>query len=277
MADENTEQEDKPAGWQQIDYDRLPEAEAKVVEARVNRLYGQVKQSERLQQQLAKDNKALFDRLKALEDTTVSRKTDQIKQELKEAAEEGDSERIATLTADLVEATSRPAAEPASSDFPDADEPAGNGQTDLSEHLSAQEEAIVAAWYAQTDEAGQPIRPWVDQNHPSFNAAATAFMAAWNRPDVKEQGINAVLAEVDRIMGVQKPDQPAQQRQNAAAPVMANQGPRAPSKGTPKLTAEQREAAALMGIKEEVYLRELANIDANVKSGRKASRRVFED
>ena len=268
-----SEEQGQPEGWEQIDYDKLQPDVRPVVEARIGRLYGQVKEGQRVMNQLADDNKTLLGRLKGIEDNIQTGRTGDIKAELKQAAEAGDYERIATLTEELVKTTSKAAEETAPQKKETPGESGTQNPVDVTEHMSADEEAFVAAWYAEKDGNGNPIRPWANQGHQDFQAAANVFTMNWNRPSVKDQGVKAVLAEVDRVMGTQKPAQ-----KNASVMRSSSSGP---SSGTnqskSKLTTEQRQAAELLGVSEEDYSKEVATMQANEKAGDKPYRKVIAD
>lgn len=265
-----SEEADRPEGWEQVDYSQLQPDIRPVVEARINRLYGQVKESQRVMNQLAADNKTLLDRLGNIEAGMASSQAADFRAQLKEAAEQGDYERVATLTEQRLNATSKPAVETAPQKSEAREETPAPESVDISEHLSAEEEAFVAAWYQERDASGNLLRPWADPNNKDFQSAAEVFNANWNRPSVRQNGVMAVLSEVDRVMGTQKP------AQQTAAPVMRNTGRSMPSSSSGKLTAEQKEAAALLGVSEDLYTKEIAAMQSREKAGERAFRKVID-
>jgi myosin heavy subunit len=252
-----TESSDRPEGWEQVDYEDLKAkagAEtAKVVEARIGRLWGQFKERDTLYKQLIEDQKVLVGRLDEMSKTDKDRQGDNVKAEIRKAAEEGRYDDLATLTEKLVKLNSqeRPAEkspEKAKETKPAIEVPDG------SEIMTSEEEAQLRVWAAETDANGQALRPWMNPAHPKHKAAVKTIEAVLVDPDFEGKTALDKMAETDRRMGVS--------RGTRVAPVLtSNASPNRGNARVPALSTEQRRIAENMGIKPEAYAKMLGLTD----------------
>lgn len=249
---------DKPEGWDKIDYDALPPELRTVVEQRVGRLYGQLKNGERTMRQMGTDNAALLERVQALETAGTEARTTDLTTQLAAAVEADDSARVATLTEAIIDTKSKAnIKEPAA---PASSAQAESPSTELDGFLSQSEQRELVAW------AGR--RPWMTDGHP-MQAKATTYLSAVLQDDaLVARGMDAVGGEMDRLMG--------HKTQAAPAAVLSSHSAAPPGKSkTPALSVEQKRAAELMGITAEDYRTSLA-ADEKLDDGRTVYRRVFE-
>jgi hypothetical protein len=237
-----------PEDTNKVDLEPLKEADPdmyNVVNRRVGTLYGVTKELRGTLDEMAKANKALFDKVSAIEEQGKESKVDTIRAGIKEAAEEGDYERVATLTDELTTIKSSEGRKPAETEAPPPKDP-GSDKPDLSEFLTPDEEVQLTRWANETDDNGQARRPWLGEGHPQYSRAMKMAEAAMADPSFNTAA--EVMAEVDRLMGLSN--------QPGPAPVMTSTPPprRSNSKPSQQATPEQRRAADLMGVKLDDYM-----------------------
>lgn len=278
MADENEnvglDPEFKGAdtdGFERIDTSVLPPNIARVVEARLGRYHRQTKEGQKqirelkaTMDQMAKDNRALFDRLNA-------RDAEEVKTGIKEAFEKGDGDKLDTLTTKLVDIKSKPAAEGPSEKSPE--KPAEKPDVDLSDFMTAEEEALFLAWAGETGDDG-PLRPWLGENHPKYKRAMGVIDAALKDDELRNKGAKAVMDEVDRMMNVAKTESPAQPQRRVASVLSGSANPPR-NQPSARLSADQARAADLMGVTREAYAKSMAAIPKTT-DGRNIYMRTFD-
>lgn len=216
-----------------------------VVDRRIGTMYGVTKELRKTVEQQAKDMRAMFDKLNSIETRGAESERQQILDGIRAASEEGDHEKVATLTDRLTklnsngkgDAAAKPADEPKSSKQ-------GADTPDLAELLSTEDEARLVQWTNERDSEGKPVRPWLQESHPKYKramAAAQAVMADESLTPAQ------MMAEIDSIMGTQK-TQPQ-------APVLTPGTPaRKGTSSKPKATPEQRRTAEAMGVSLDDYM-----------------------
>lgn len=118
--------------------------------------------------------------------------------------------------------------------------------------LGANEAVAINQWAYEKDDTGTPRRPWTHNGHPLQKRAIKLLDGLIDDPVLAPQGLNAVLAEVDRIMNVeQKPARSAVLSSDSVRPAKASNN---------ALTDEQRQIAFKMGLKPEDYAKQLKAI-----------------
>lgn len=211
---------------------------------RFNRIYGNMKQYERIVQTMGKENKALLERLEKLETSTQKRDIDAAVSELKrqkvQALDEGNTEAVVEIDEQLARVRSIEEQKPAPS----------NGSA-TEEIINSRDQELIYAWGNELDGNGNYKRPWAQAGHP-HNAKAAAFgAAALEDPELVSRGTEAVLAEVDRLMGME-----ANKTGRRTSPVLANDGGVTPrSGGKTKLSDDEKIIAKAMGVSPEAYLK----------------------
>lgn len=254
MSEENgTEATELPEDAGKVDLEPLkgydPEL-YQVMNRRVGTLYGTTKELRKTIEQQGKDMRFMLDELKSFRESTQSTEREQILEGIKTASEEGDHEKVATLTDRLtrLNSNSKGNSPDATPEPPKAEDTAeskdGKETPDLSEYMSSEDEARLAKWTNERDNEGNLVRPWLQENHPKYKRAMAAAQAV-----MADEGLNPaqMMQEIDSIMGTQKQSSPQSQ---VLSPGMA------PRKGAskPKATPEQIRVADAMGVKIDEYM-----------------------
>jgi phage I-like protein len=224
--------ETKQDGTDFVDFAKDPPEK---IEARFKRLYGHVKESERVLGELTEHNAKLAERLEKIEaDGAKSSHAVEIgkaKAQLKQAIEKGDTDKQVELQTQLTSLQTRaidkiekaPLPEPPNFDV-----------------------RHVREWAREVDESGQFRRPWALEGHPRY-------AEAWDlTKEISSQteDVDVILSEVEKRMATGK--KPAATN----ATVMTSQG-RPPKDKSIQLTAEQKMVADRMGIGHDKYIKQL--------------------
>ena len=216
-------------------------------EARFKRIYANMKEHERTVAELAKANRQLLERLESFETKTAQQtQTDQIsalKAAKRTAYESGDIDKVTEIDDKIIELRLESAAKPARKpEAPSA--PAAQ--------LDPTFESQIVKWAYETDDTtGDFLRPWAQPQHPKYNRALSIAKGVVEDPDFDGKSPDVILAEVDRLMGVQKA---APRAAAAEAPVLgANRNIRQASTARVALSPEQERAARAMGLSPEKY------------------------
>ena len=251
MTEEVTEEvtetpEEKPKGYDPVDLDKtgLTEEEKEAVQDRLNYLYKQVKTNQGFIEEFRDHNTKLAeklekqsDRLSSLESADGERSINSIKAELAEAAEIGDTDRVAELTDQLIEVK----VESKQPREPEAEKPNADAPT-----MSIQDQQAVSRWAGEVTDDGHLARPWLNPAHPDSPKAQATANEIVNDPDWAGKSLPEQLAEVDRRMS---------SKTAATPPVMSSRG-RPQKKSKPTLTEEEKHIARRMGVTEEKYLKQ---------------------
>lgn len=223
-------------------------------EARFKRIYGHVKRNERVIGQMAGDNKILFDanqklleRFAALEKNITEKGSADslawLQTERKNSIEAGDLARVADLSDKIAEIKLRTveARLTARKEAP----PVQMGTRQEQDFLGSDLREAFTDWAAEKDKTtGNFTRPWAQKGHPEFNSAVEMSAAVLNNPRFRDKDADAVLREVDRLMGNSKP---------AAATVLSGKNEDGGKVKPTKLSAEQLAVAKKMGVAPEKY------------------------
>ena len=229
----------------------LEPAKLQILEGRWKSVYGRMKDFERAVKQAGEDNKALFDRVQELSRSDQERTSDRIKADIKAAAEAGEFDKLATLTEELVKATSTAKAPtPGKVEVKPSESKPEESAPDIAEHLTVEQQAALQAWAHEKDEQDQYRRPWLQPEHPQ-NKRAMRLIKSIAEDDT--MSFKDKMAEVDRLMGI--PEKTRQPSSVLTPSLVGNRG--APGK-TPALRPEQKAMAEAMGVKPEAYAAVLA-------------------
>lgn len=209
-------------GTNYVDFDSLPKEIADVIEPRFKRLYGNLKAVERDKQALFEANQRLIERMESLEQQTATKQTTDQMAELRNAYAQAQMSADYNRAAEILEQMADLKAAAKENKVRIAPPKPTEPELDLSQ----QEQAAVVAWAAQTDEDGQPLRPWANPAHPKFARFQGALRGVTDDPDFTGAALSKILGEVDRMMGA-----PTQARGAAAvltsSPESAIKAPRA--------------------------------------------------
>lgn len=225
-----------------VDFTELPPE----VEARFKRMYGHMKQYERVAQEHAKVNKALVERLEKLEEGDFQERMETIQEQQRQAWENGDYDKAQKLNDKLIDYK---LAQQGREEKGGPEVTAPNFQEDPipEEHMGK-----LSAWASETGRDGQPLRPWANPQHPQHRRALHAIQSAVLDPDLYDvetgEGFENVLKHVDGKMG-RASSKPSP---GAVLPGSGDTSPRQSAR-TPRLTPEQIRAAEGMGYTPKQY------------------------
>lgn len=107
----------------------------------------------------------------------------------------------------------------------------------------------INAWTYETDDAGQLIRPWAVD--PSKQADLERAGQSARKAVGEDASLHDVLDEIDRSM-----------RPKPQGGTVMSGGSPPPKKGGIELSADQKRTAANMGISEDAYAKQVANLGA---------------
>lgn len=215
----------------------------KETEKRFKRVYGHMKQNERVVEQLAKDNKALMARLDEQEKKQSAKATDdtmaRLKAEKAQALEAGEYAKVVDLDERMLDLKAKPKETPKAVPKP---------EPEAEEGLTAGEQKRILQWTQESDADGRPVRPWAQEDSPEYSKTLRTIRIVDSDPEF--QDLEAILEEVDRIMA------PKPKTQRSAAPVLSADPTAGPKKGKKiALSEAQKQVAAKMGLSEEAYLK----------------------
>lgn len=236
------------AGTEWIDFKDLPPS----VEARFKRLYAHVKEGERALASLRDHNGQLQAAIEAdrVSQTTVQRANQEqsLRGQLTEAIQRGDTARQVDLTGQLAAVKASPIQHrPVAGQLPDVPD------YDLT---------TLRSWRDEVDDKGSFVRPWAQTTHPKNREVVQMVQTLMQMPGFSGD-IDSLLAEADRRMAVPTGSpRPSGQ----ASTVLSGSGdaPRRPRPGevtAGSLSVDQKRVADKMGIKHEVYAKQLQAIN----------------
>jgi hypothetical protein len=210
------------------------------VKARFDKVYGQLKFQQRVNEELVGTTRALKEKLEQFEAKTTQKETADnkavIKAALAKAHEDGNYRAVAELTERLVTLEAPKAKEP--------ERPVHQPQNEMSQ----QELAQFNNWLTELDETGNIKRPWALAHHPQYESAVEITNRILADPSISMNGMQAVLSALDKEMG-------SRRSKPATAPVLDGAG------GKPRqakaLTPEQQYVARKMGLTDKQYLENL--------------------
>ena len=211
--------------------------EDKEVKDRFNKVYGQFKFQQRVNDELVTVVKDLKSKLEKIESKGAEKEASDQKQTVKyalaKAHENSDSRAVAELTAKLVE-LEKPA-------------PAPKPEPVNTDDMSPQDKENFTRWLTELGEDGNLKRPWALQHHPKYNDAIEVTNVILADPSISMNGLNAVLNALDQRMTPKKAA-PAP----TTAAVLSGGAKRPMSKS---LSPEEQYVAKKMGLSPEDYLK----------------------
>lgn len=218
------ERHDRPAGYDPVALDDLPPEKQKEIDNRINYLYKQVKDNERNSREfktIMAQQSALIDELtngvgqvvNHLHGRQVAETEASIMQEMQTAWESGDNKTYMEKQSKLLDLKMQQRQQPQQRQGNQTQAQAYAGvkqvaaQAEAEGSISSDDTRLVSAWQEETDDRGQPLRPWAktdDPNDPDpdFIKALTVAKRVWEKNPHKTAREN--LAEVDRIMGTKQ-------------------------------------------------------------------------
>ena len=254
IKSEETPGEQKPSGKTYVDFNEFEDDVRQKIEPRFKHVYSNMKEYERLFNQVIEDNKALATRVQEMSDwqheASKGGTVQSLNQQKVEALEAGEYSKVAEIDNEIrrIEGMEAPKAPEQTATPP--------------ETVDAESAARVQAWAQERAEDGSLVRPWVDNTHPAHAEAQRVANEVKNDPSIAQMGTEAILAEVDRRMS---------SKSNGASTVVNSTGDIRPpgDKKTPSLSAEQKIIAQRMGFSEADYAKIVQkNSDPIVSAGK---------
>lgn len=214
----------KPDGFDPVD---VKTATPEQIEARMNRLYGNMKRYEtaaRKVPELEQANQILADQIRSINETqskvinhlhiTDYQEAEQsLKAQRQEAWKSGNSQLYDDINDKLRDLTMKRATAEMEAKFkpqqiiqqPQMRPVNGEAVIDLAVKqgaVTSDEATVYRSWMGETDDSGTPKRPWVSENDPRNMAAASEGRAVFNNPVYSHLTFAQKLQEIDRRMGV---------------------------------------------------------------------------
>jgi hypothetical protein len=219
----------KPAGYEPVDLDGIPDDKAKAVNDRLNYLYKQAKDGQKSERELrelkniASQQSALIEELRSnvgqvvnhiRGEQTADMEAD-LESKMEKAFEAGDIKAYNKAQKDLIAFYAKQNAPQQKQEVrQNLGKPAQNAHELAREaqeagELTPQDARLMEAWASETDDTGNTIRPWTINNggpeDPDPDFVKAAMIADQFYRKNPSASLNQVLAHVDTKMGVQKP------------------------------------------------------------------------
>ena len=214
-------------------------------QARFDRIYGNMKQNERVIAQQGDMLKTAMDRLRKMEGREAGNIVEDLKAAKVQALDEGDNARVVEIDAKLAQAQSLRTR---------IDEPPIHQVPVQEQSLTADQEGALVQWAQEADTNGNALRPWANPAHPEYAKVTRLAEAALADPSLVTQAqagnMKPILAEVDRMMGLKRNTGRA-----TANTLSGTTDVTPPSRGKVTLTADEKIIAKSMGITNNAYLK----------------------
>lgn len=214
----------KPAGYEPVN---VAEATPEQIQERLDYLYRQAKQTKRMEKEMGKLEKIAAEQSKLIEELSsgmntvvghlqtkeVNESEAQIKRQMADALNNGDTNAYVEAQAKLMEVQTRKFSTPTAKTESAKQAYAGERinpreAVDYSVNegdLTPQDAGYIKSWMDEKDERGRGLRPWVSQGDPDYIAAVKETESVFTNPRFANLTIDQKLAEVDRRMGLTKP------------------------------------------------------------------------
>lgn len=224
----------KPAGYDAVD---VRNASPEQIEERLNYLYSQVKTNEREKKEgnrtltqyrkIAEEQSRQIEELTRsqsmvinhLQDKNIVDNETQLNEIMRQAFERGDNKtyndaqnRLIEIKVEKKALADKRQVQPQPQRQQNVPQNNYNSASDISNRavesgeLSESDARITQAWQDEKDQNGQNLRPWAYDTHPMFRQALIEGQAVFNNPRFANLPYDQKLAEIDRRMGVEKPN-----------------------------------------------------------------------
>ena len=224
VAGEKGNGEVKPDGTKFVEFKSAEE------QARWNRMYGHMKQSERVTASLIEQNRILLEKFEKIENETRQKTWNELKAEKVKALELGEHVRSVDIDEQMARLREKPE---------EKEKPRPAPQASV---FSPEQEEDIRTWSSETTSEGNWKRPWSQPSHPLHMKFANLAAGVMNDPAYSSKGVKAVLEEANRLM--------TSQQQSAVRPSAGvlgqNQDIRQTVKKVSDLTADQKFVALRM-------------------------------
>jgi hypothetical protein len=213
-------------GYDPID---LESASPEQVKTRLNYLYKQAKQGQKLQSKvrefediMARQSQVIEDLHKGqiqladhLQGNKFAEVENQLRIQKQQAYEAGDYAAMATIDDKLMEVKIQKAnnankPKPQIQQRQPQQQP-GVNQYEYDEAAEYEGKDIAEAWRYEADATGNLIRPWAERDHPDFQSALAVTLSVLNNPSNAKLNMQQKLAIVDQRMGLSRKPSGGQQ------------------------------------------------------------------
>ena len=216
---ENTKPEDnKPNGYDEVDFNEFPDEIRQKIEPRFHRIYGQMKRNENANKELIENQRRIYEKLEGWENGLKGQETatrvNQLKAEWKEAFRLGDAAKAWSINEEMTNLKVAPLVAPKVQPV--------EQKTSI---VSSDEATVIEVW--------ADSRPFAQDGNKFQKWTATQLSDVWVDPDFVDAPIEDKLAEVDRRYAART--QPSQ------AQVLDGQG--GGRRNTTKITLDKNQMA----------------------------------
>lgn len=230
---EPQEEDAKPAGYDQVDFQN---DDRDKIEQRFHRLYGQMKQSQSINDQMIADQRAMYERIQNMEvgqaQANAQATLGHLQAQLQEAMDVGDAARSTQIISQISQMTANAAVPPANYGQP-ATQPA-QPQAQDQEHPDVPR---IREWGAQ--------RPWMQEGSPDRAWGAMQLNDMYNSPEWADRPVEEKLAQLEKTYTDLRA--PSRQADTTQPQVLGQEGsPRPKSSGTVSLNNDQKAIAVRM-------------------------------
>lgn len=232
---------DKPPGYYPVDFDGVPDDKAKAMKERYDYFYKQHKTMERKDSEreralreyreiAAEQSRQINELTNAtgqivdhIEARTIGESEDSIKKAMKDAFEAGDTSKYVDEQSRLIELQTKKATMAKKNSQPNQKTEtqqqayAGYDASKIASdavsggEITHDEARIVDGWQSESDQIGQPLRPWafnpgggIPQSGSPYDTALKEMASILQNPTYKNLTIDKKLEELDRRMGTKK-------------------------------------------------------------------------
>lgn len=240
----------KEAGYDIVDL--TPEQQA-----RFDRVYRQVKATDRKNEALRQWNEQLQSRIEKIESSHDSRQSEDVERDLRkqlvEANQALDYEKAADLQVKLADvAAERKLASVLKKQAPQQQQPKPQvqQQDDGDDIFTPDEAAVIKSWSEQRDATGKKVRPWTDGGHELSQDAVEEMRLILTSPRYSNLTMGQKLTELDKRMGLVR-------KEITTSQVLPGNLTNTKKTKTIELTREQEAMADRMGVSKEAYKKQL--------------------
>ena len=215
------------------------EMDAKM-QKKFNRIYGNMKQFERLYSQTMKDQKVLLQKIEALEgkhqEQAISQAVENLKAKKVQAMEVADHKAVAEIDDQIAQVRA----------VPEKKTETTATEVEPQIEIPNPDKELIHDWAHELTNDGNFRRPWAQAGHP-YNAKATSIgMAVLEDPAFKGKETEEILREVDRLMGIEV------KTLRRTSPVLSSDSDVSVNKSkVTKLTVDQKKIAEVLYANEE--------------------------
>lgn len=171
---------------------------------RFNRIYGQMKRGQQVQEQLLADNKALFEKINKLEASMTDREVNDAMRSLKKARSTAitamDPERLEEIDEEIEKLREKHNEAKKQQEEEDKKRAEAAKKVEEDFALSAETQEAIQKWVLEKDEDGNYIRPFADPKHPQHRKFARIVNQVLTDDDASSMTEKEIFAAVDTAL-----------------------------------------------------------------------------